>query len=202
MRAVGIMGDVRDQPALDAAVGAAVERFGGLHAAVAAAGCVAGGGYAWETDDDVWATMMGVNVEGVWRLARAAIPALLARPSPRQGRFVAISSMGGSGGLPRLAAYVAAKHGVNGLSRGLAAEFGPAGITANAVAPGSTTPAMLDASAVIYGLPDVKDLADQHLLERPLDPGEIPSLVAWVCGTSSSGMTGAIVAVDGGATAR
>jgi NAD(P)-dependent dehydrogenase (short-subunit alcohol dehydrogenase family) len=90
-RAVGIVGDVRDQAALDRAVGTAVEQFGGLDAAVAAAGCIAGGAPTWETDDSVWATMIGVNAEGVWRLARAAVPALLARPAPRHGRFVAIS---------------------------------------------------------------------------------------------------------------
>ena len=201
-RAVGIIGDVRDQATLDAAVRTATERFGGLDAAVAAAGCISGGDPAWETDEATWATMLGVNLEGVWRLARAAVPALLARPVPRHGRVVAISSMGGSVGLPLLAPYVAAKHGVNGLVRSLAAELGPHGITANAVAPGSTVTAMLAASAALYGLPDTAGLIQQHLLERPLDPDEVAALVAWVCGESSSGVTGALLPVDAGATAR
>ncbi|HUO47901.1 MAG TPA: SDR family NAD(P)-dependent oxidoreductase, partial [Acidimicrobiales bacterium] len=113
-RAVGIVGDVRDQYALDAAVDRARSDFGGLDAAVAAAGCIAGGDPAWTTSDDQWQTVLGVNLEGVWRLVRASVPALLERPAPRQGRVVAISSTGGSIGLPLLAAYVAAKHGVNG----------------------------------------------------------------------------------------
>jgi SDR family mycofactocin-dependent oxidoreductase len=200
--AIGVVGDVRDQAALDDAVATAVDRFGGLDAAVAAAGCIAGGRPTWETDDAVWATMLGVNVEGVWRLARAAVPALLARPAPRHGRFVAISSMGGSVGLPMLTAYVAAKHAVNGIVRSLAAELGPAGITANAVAPGSTTTAMLLASADIYGLVDVEELTRQHLLGRALDPEEVAVLVVWVCGESSSGVTGAVLPVDAGATAQ
>jgi SDR family mycofactocin-dependent oxidoreductase len=201
-RAVGVVGDVRDQGALDLAVSVAVDQFGGLDAAVAAAGCIAGGATTWETDESVWATMFGVNVEGVWRLARAAVPALLARPAPRHGRFVAISSMGGSVGLPMLAAYVASKHAVNGIVRSLAAELGREGITANAVAPGSTTTAMLRASADIYGLDDVDDLLHQHLLGRALHPGEIAALVAWLCGEASSGVTGAVMPVDAGATAR
>lgn len=201
-RAIGIVGDVRDQAALDRAVGTAQEQFGGLDAAVAAAGCIAGGQPTWKTDDEVWATMLGVNAEGVWRLARAAVPALLARPVPRHGRFVAVSSMGGSVGLPMLTAYVAAKHAVNGVVRSLAAELGREGITANAVAPGSTTTAMLAASAEIYGLVDAEELSRQHLLGRPLVPEEVAALVAWVCGESSSGVTGAVLPVDAGATSR
>ena len=179
-----------------------VARFGGLDAAVAAAGGVVGGDPLWETDDAAWATALGVNLEGVWRLSRAAVPALLQRPEPRAGRFVAVSSMGGSVGLPLLAAYVAAKHGVNGLVRSLAAELGPHGITANAVAPGSTTTAMLDASAAVYDLADTTDLSDQHLLGRPLRPDEVAEAVAWLCSEAASGMTGAIVPVDAGATSQ
>jgi SDR family mycofactocin-dependent oxidoreductase len=201
-RAVPVVADVRDQAALDRAVQLGVERFGGLDAAVAAAGSVAGGEPAWATGDEAWTTMVEVNLGGVWRLARAAIPALLERPAPRTGRFVAISSMGGSVGLPLLAAYVAAKHGVNGLVRSLAAELGPHGITANAVAPGSTTTAMLEASALVYGLADTAGLSDQHLLGRPLHADEVAEAITWLCGEGSSGITGVVLPVDAGATSR
>jgi SDR family mycofactocin-dependent oxidoreductase len=200
-RAIGVEVDVRDQAALDDAVATAVERFGGLDAAVAAAGCITGGPRAWETGEDAWATMIGVNLEGVWRLAKAAVPALLDRPEPRHGRFVAISSSGGSDGLPLLAAYVAAKHGVNGLIRSLAAELGPLGVTANAVAPGSTRTSMLEASAAVYDLTTVEAFTEHHLLGRLLEPTEVAALVAWVCGPSSSGVTGAVLPVDAGMTA-
>lgn len=201
-RALGVVADVRDQPALDAAVAAGVERFGGLDAAVAAAGCVTGGDPTWTTEEAVWTTMVDVNLGGVWRLATAAVPALLERPTPRTGRFVAISSMGGSVGLPLLTAYVAAKHGVNGLVRSLAAELGPEGITVNAVAPGSTTTAMLDASATVYGLADTSDLSAQHLLGRPLRADEVAAAITWLCGEASSGITGVVLPVDAGATSR
>jgi SDR family mycofactocin-dependent oxidoreductase len=200
--AVAVVGDVRDQASLDGAVATAVDTFGGLDAAIAAAGAVAGGAPTWDTPDEVWAAMFGINVEGVWRLARAAVPALRARPAPRHGRFVAVSSMGGSVGLPMLTAYVAAKHAVNGVVRSLAAELGPEGITVNAVAPGSTLTSMLDASAAVYGLINTDDLIAQHLLGRALDPSEIAALIAWVCSEASSGVTGAVLPVDAGATAR
>jgi SDR family mycofactocin-dependent oxidoreductase len=200
--AVGLVGDVRDQTVLDHAVASAVERFGRLDAAVAAAGCIAGGQPTWLTDDAVWTTVFGINVDGVRRLAQAVVPALLAQPRPRHGRFVAISSMGGSVGLPMLSAYVAAKHAVNGIIRSMAAEVGREGITANAIAPGSTTTAMLTASAGLYGLANTESLSNQHLLERPLDPSEVAALVAWVCSPASSGVTGAVLPVDAGATSQ
>jgi NAD(P)-dependent dehydrogenase (short-subunit alcohol dehydrogenase family) len=101
-----------------------------------------------------------------------------------------------------LAAYSAAKHGVIGLVRSLAAELGPHEITANAVAPGSTTTAMLDAGASFYGLSEPAEFAAQHLLPRLLVPDEPAALIAWLCGPESSGITGAVLPVDAGMTAR
>ena len=200
--AVGVTADVRDQKALDEAVRIAVERFGGVDAAVAVAGAIAGGQEAWRTSDEVWDAMLSINLEGTWRLARAAVPAMLARPEPRQGRFVAVASAGGSVGLYALAAYTAAKHGVVGFVRSLAAELAPHGITANAVAPGSTKGAMLDASAEVYGLHDAVEFARHHMLLRLLSPAEPAALIAWLCGPGSSGITGAVLPVDAGMTAR
>ncbi len=201
-RAEGVVADVRDQAALDAAVAVAVDRFGGLDAALAIAGSIAGGVEAWRTGDELWHTMMAINLEGAWRLARAAVPALLERPAPRQGRFVAVASAGGTVGLYMLAAYSAAKHGVIGLVRSLAAELAPHGITANAVAPGSTVGAMLDATAALYGLGDVGEFVQHHMLPRLLEPAEPAALIAWLCGPGSSGITGAVLPVDAGMTAR
>lgn len=198
--AVGVPADVRDQEALDAAVVLARSRFGGLDAAVAAAGCISGAP-AWATSDELWNAMIDVNLGGVRRLARAAVPALLERAQPRSGRFVAISSAGGTLGLPLLTAYTAAKHGVNGFVRGLAAELGPHGVTANAVAPGSTATAMLDASAAIYGLADVREFGIHHQLGRLVEAGEVASLVSWLCSPASAAVTGAVLPVDAGMTA-
>ncbi|HZD66084.1 MAG TPA: mycofactocin-coupled SDR family oxidoreductase [Acidimicrobiales bacterium] len=198
--AVPVVGDVRRQGDLDAAVATARERFGGLDAAVAVAGAIAGGLEAWRTDDDLWAAMVGINLEGVWHLARAAVPALLERPDPRRCRFVAVGSAAGVQGLPGLGAYVAAKHGVVGLVRALAAELGPHGVTANVVAPGTTATAMARASAALYGLEDPSELAVHHRLPRLVAPEEVAALLAWVCGPQSSAVTGAVLPVDAGMT--
>jgi SDR family mycofactocin-dependent oxidoreductase len=199
---VSIVGDVRDQAALDRAVVRAHDDLGGLDAAVAVAGVIGGGDPAWETSDEMWEAMLGVNVTGVWRLVRAAVPELLRRPMPRTGRVVAVASAGAVVGLPKLAAYVASKHAVVGLVRSIAAELGPEGVTANVIAPGSTRTEMLTASAAVYGLAAPDEFAVHHLDPRLLDPEEIAEAVAWLCSPGSSGVTGAVLPVDAGMTSR
>ncbi len=198
--AVAVEGDVRDQDALHDAVALATSRFGGLDAAVACAGVIAGGDPAWEADDDVWNVNIEVNLTGVWRTAKAAVPALLARAEPRAGRFVAIASAAGAGGHPAIAAYTAAKHGVVGFVRSLAVELGPLGVTANAVSPGSTSTEILEASREVYDLHSAGEFAVHHPIGRLLLPDEIASAVSWLCGQEQSGVTGIALAVDGGMT--
>ncbi len=84
--------------------------------------------------------------------------------------------------------------------RSLAADLAGSGITANAVCPGSTRGAMLDASAAVYGLASAEEFAGQQLVERLLDPAEIADLIAWLCSPDSAGVTGAALPVDGGMT--
>jgi SDR family mycofactocin-dependent oxidoreductase len=199
-QAIAVEGDVRDQDSLDGAVARATREFGGLDVAVACAGVIAGGDPAWESIDDVWNVNIDVNLTGVWRTARAAVPAMLDRAEPRTGRFVAIASAAGAGGHPAIAAYTAAKHGVVGFVRSLAVELGPHGITANAVSPGSTSTEILEASREVYDLHSAGEFAVHHPIGRLLLPDEIASAVSWLCHEDQSGVTGIALAVDGGMT--
>ena len=113
---------------------------------------IAGGVDAWELEPSSEQAVIEVNLGGVMTAARVGIPALLKRPEPREGRFIAIASTAATRGLPKLAAYCAAKAGVVGFVRALAVELGGTGITANCVSPGSTRTAILDESARLYGI--------------------------------------------------
>ena len=198
--AIGLVADVRDQAQLDAAVAATVERFGGLDAAVAAAGVVTGGEPGWGIPEEVWDACMDVNLTGVWKTAKATIPAMLARPKPRHGRFVAIASAAGMRGNATIADYTAAKHGVIGLVRSLALELAVHGVTVNAVAPGSTETAILQASADLYSLASTSEFSIHHPIGRNLDPSEIAAGIVWLCDERRSGVTGIVLPVDGGMT--
>lgn len=190
--------DVRDEVALAAAVAEARTRWGGLDAAIAAAGVIAGGAPMWTVPHEQERAVLEVNLGGVLNLARVAVPALLDRPAPRSGRFLAVASAAATRGLPTLAAYCAAKAGVAGLIRALAVELGDTGVTANAVSPGSTDTAMLAETARLYTLDSAADFAAQQPVQRLLDPNEVAAVLAFLAGPDSSGMTGAVVPVDGG----
>ena len=197
-RAAPWVADVRDSAALAAAVAEAERRWGGLDAAIAVAGVIAGGVPLWEMPADAEQAVLDIDLGGVLALAGAAIPALLRRPEPRSGRFLAVASVAATRGLPMLAAYCAAKAGVTGLIRALAAELGGTGVTANAVSPGSTDTPILAESARLYGLPGADSFAGQQPAGRLLQPEEVAAALIWLASTASSGMTGAVVPVDGG----
>ena len=138
---------------------------------MAVAGVIAGGVPLWEMPADQARAVLDTDLGGVINLARAAIPALLRRPAPRSGRFLAVASAAATRGLPMLAAYCAAKAGVAGLIRALAAELGETGVTANAVSPGSTDTPILAESARLYGLPGASAFAAQQPVRRLLTAG-------------------------------
>jgi SDR family mycofactocin-dependent oxidoreductase len=190
--------DVRDAEAMHRAVAEAERHWGRLDAAVACAGAIAGGVPLWETALGAEQAVLDVNLTGTMNLARAAIPVLLRQPEPRTGRFLAVASTAATHGLPMLAAYCAAKAGVVGLVRALAAELGSTGVTANAVSPGSTATPILEESARLYGLEDTELFAQHQSVNRLLDPGEIANVMAFLAGQDSSAMNGSVVSVDGG----
>lgn len=197
-RVVPVVADACDEDALAQAVAAAESRFGGLDAMVAVAGVIAGGVPQWELDRAQEEAVLDVNLRGALVAARVGVPALLRRPAPRQGRFVAVSSVAATRGLPMLAAYCAAKAGVEGLVRALAAELRGTGVTANAVAPGSTRTPILDESARLYGLESAEAFSAQQPIDRLIDPAEVAAALLWLAGPAAAAVTGTTVAVDGG----
>jgi SDR family mycofactocin-dependent oxidoreductase len=189
--------DATDTAAM-AAVVARAEEWGGLEAMVANAGVIAGGTPSWDLSQAEEDAVVEVCLRGVMLAARVGIPALLRRPEPRAGRFVATASAASLRGLPGLAAYCAAKAGVSGFVRALAADLRGTGITAVAVAPGSTDTPILAESARLYALDGAPAFAAQQPIERLIDPVEIAATIAFLCGPDGAAVTGTTVSVDGG----
>jgi SDR family mycofactocin-dependent oxidoreductase len=196
--AIAVRGDTSDHDVLTRAVALAEDEFGGLDAVIAVAGVVAGGVPLWEVPLQQEQAVIEVNLGGVLAAARVGVPALLRRPQPREGRFLAVASAAATRGLPMLAAYCAAKAGVTGLVRGLAAELRGTGVTANAVLPGSTATRILDESARLYKLESSEAFSAQQPLERLLDARQVAAALVWLAGPEGAALTGASIPVDGG----
>jgi SDR family mycofactocin-dependent oxidoreductase len=193
-----VVADVRDRPALDAAVRTTQERFGRLDVAVAAAAVMRGGTPLWETPTAVVQELVDVDTLGVWNTAAATVPAMLHGPDPSGGRFVAVASAAAHQGMFGLSAYNLAKHAVVGLVKGLAADLVGTGVTAVAVSPGSTRTPMLEETARIYGLESAEQFSDHQLLRRLLDPEELAATIAFCCSREAAVLNGSVVNADGG----
>jgi SDR family mycofactocin-dependent oxidoreductase len=196
-QARGEAADVTDPDQLAAAV-ARAEEWGPVEAFVANAGVIAGGVPAWELSQDQEDAVVEACLRGVMVAARVGIPALLRRPEPRAGRFIATASAASLRGLPGLAAYCAAKAGVSGFIRALGADLRGTGISAAAVAPGSTDTPILAESARLYALDGAADFASQQPIERLIEPAEVAAMIAWLCGPGGAAVTGTTLSIDGG----
>ena len=202
--ALPLAADVCDQASLDSAVERLVAHFGRVDGLVANAGITAGGGTpAWELSEEDWSRVVDVNLSGVWRSARAVIPAVIA--GGRGGSILLVSSVAGLSASPEWSAYAAAKHGVIGLMRTLAGELAPQGIRCNAICPGMVRTPMLEQDRVAAGIaPEEmeREFAAGHLIQRLLDPGEISDVVSFLLSDAAAVITGVALPVDLGYMAR
>ena len=160
------------------------------------AGVSLGGNIDNENFEDVWKATFSVNLDAQMRLIRGCLSDLMRN---QDGRIVNISSTEGLGGSARISPYTASKHGVVGLTKALAVELGPMGVTVNAVCPGPIHTGMTD-----Y-IPD-EDKAEfarrRTALKRFGNPEEVAHITLALVLPSASYITGAAIPVDGGLTAR
>jgi NAD(P)-dependent dehydrogenase (short-subunit alcohol dehydrogenase family) len=197
-----LVGDSSAPADADRAVAAATAACGGLDVLIANAG---GDGSAavGDVDDGMWEAVLRSNLTSSFVLARAALPALI----ERSGSIVFVSSVAGLFAIPGDAGYTASKHGVVGLTRSLARDYGPRGVRVNAVCPAWTRTPIADASMDLLGERHGLDregayaLSTAHVpLRRPVTADEVAAACAFLASPEASGITGAVLTVDGGSS--
>lgn len=195
------IGDVRDQAALDRAVAEAFDRLGRLDIVVANAG-ISNWDRFWEMDEAKWQSMIDINLTGVWRTFKAAVPRMIEQG--QGGALVAISSVAGIKSLPGQAHYSAAKHGLVGLVKSAAIELGQYGIRVNSIHPWGVETAMVADPLVEKLLTENPGYMRSFgaAIDEPLhaQPHEISEAVIYLASDAARLVTGIQLPVDKGAT--
>ncbi|MER9138428.1 SDR family oxidoreductase [Mesorhizobium sp. M0830] len=202
-RIFGIAGDVTNEAAMVSLYETAQAARGPFDIVVANAG-MAGSTPAHKTALDDWQRTLDVNLTGAFLTVKPVLAGMAERGT---GRIIFIASTAGLKGYTYVAPYVAAKHGVVGLMRALAAETAKSGVTVNAVCPGFVETEMLEES--IQRIIDKtgrsveqarSSLASTNPQGRFIQPREVAAAVLWLCGDAAQSITGQAISISGGET--
>lgn len=193
--------DVTDGEAVRRAFDSAREALGPVAVLVNNAGAVESTPFL-NLSEERWRALLDVNLTSAFLCTQAALPDMLAHG---WGRVVNVASVAGVTGVPYVSAYVAAKHGLVGLTRSLAVEVAKKGVTVNAVCPGYVdTDLVADSVAALHDQTgrDEADLRDALVRNNPvgrmLTPDEVASSVAWLCHPEQAMVTGHALMLSGG----
>ena len=195
-KCVGYALEVRDSEAVEATVARVISDLGGLHILVNNAG-VNIREPIWEVQDESWETVLDTNLGGAMRCSRAAARHM---KEQRRGRIVNIASLLSVVGIPSRSSYASSKAGLLGLTRAMALDLAPHGVTVNALCPG------VFKTEINRPLLNDPEYLKEFLRQVPLgylgDPAQLTGAVVVLASEASSYMTGSAVFVDGGWTAQ
>jgi NAD(P)-dependent dehydrogenase (short-subunit alcohol dehydrogenase family) len=188
-----VQADVSDELAVQQLIQTIVERYDRLDYAFNNAGVGGIPGPMADGTRENWDYVIGVNLTGTWLCMKSEIQQMLRQG---HGAIVNMASVGGVWGTPGISSYVAAKHGIVGLTKTAAYEYAPFGIRINVVGPGGIHTEMLD---IILPTPEIRQKFSQfHPVKRLGQPEEVANTVVWLCSDEASFITGATIMVDGG----
>jgi 2-hydroxycyclohexanecarboxyl-CoA dehydrogenase len=193
-RAIGAEVDVTDRPAVEAALGKVRAELGPDAIMVTSAGLDLFEPFT-EITPASWERILAVNLTGTFHCLQAAVPDMLAA---RWGRIVTISSSSAQSGAARMAHYVASKGGVIGLTKALAMELAPHGITVNTIPPGSIETPMTRRAEASGNLPSMEVVAKVVPVGRTGTPDDIAAACAFLCSEEAGYITGQQINVNGG----
>ncbi|MEI5522097.1 SDR family oxidoreductase [Streptomyces brasiliscabiei] len=201
--------DIRDLRAVREAVNRAEDRFGRIDIAVNNAGIAAPSGKpVHEIGEEEWSLMIDVDLSGAWRVIREVGKAMSAR---RSGSIVNVASTAGLVGYRHFAGYVAAKHAVVGLTKAAALDYAPTKVRVNAVCPGSVRDdaraegRMLTEIARALDVPvdeHEKTFVEAQPMNALIEPEDVANAVVFLASDESRQITGSVLTVDGGFSAR
>ncbi|HTL84073.1 MAG TPA: SDR family NAD(P)-dependent oxidoreductase [Acidimicrobiia bacterium] len=193
-RAIALKVDVTDRTAIDDALGKVRSEFGPIEILVTSAGLDEFQSFT-DITADAWARMLAVNLTGTFNCIQAAIPDMIAAG---WGRIVTISSSSAQSGANRMAHYVASKGGVVGLTKALAVEYAPKGITVNTIPPGFIDTPMARRAEARGDLPSIDAVAARTPVRRAGTPDDIAAACAFLCSDDAGYITGQLIGVNGG----
>jgi len=197
-KALAVRCDVTDDIQVASMIDRTVSAFGRLDAAFNNAGVMQHRVDTAEISGEEWDRVMAINLRGVWSCMKYELPQMLRNGG---GAIVNCSSIGGVIGVPGLAAYHAAKHGVIGLTKTAALEYATRKIRINAVCPGTINTPM--AESLTGGDPKIlAEFLKDEPIGRIAEPEEVAAAVLWLCSPGASYVVGHALFVDGGYTAH
>ena len=193
--AIAVQADVTDRAAIDAALGEVRTKLGPIQIMVTSAGLDAFERFADITIES-WERVLAVNLTGTFHCLQAALPDMLAA---RWGRMVTISSSSAQSGAPRMAHYVASKGGVLALTKALALELAPHGITVNNIPPGMIDTPMLRRAEADGNVANLEKIAPRVIpVGRAGTPEDIAATCGFLCSDEAAFITGQVIGVNGG----
>jgi SDR family mycofactocin-dependent oxidoreductase len=210
-RAVTVVADVRDLDEVTSGIRKAADELGRLDILVANAGVLGAARPTWELSREEWDTVIDINLTGVWTCIKAVMPIMI--EAGNGGSVILISSIAGLRGVPGVANYATAKHGLVGLAGSLANEVAEHGIRVNTLHPTNVRTPMIDntTSARIFrpdlDAPTLDDGAEAlrriNLLPIPwIEPDDVSAAVLWLSSDEARYVTGAAIPIDAGALSK